>query len=420
MANNTKHAVVVGAGVAGLATAYFLNEKGVSVTVIDKENGEDNCSYGNAGLIAPRHVKPLASPGVISQGLRWMFKAESPFYIKPRLDLDLISWLWKFRKAASQEHVDKAGPVLRDMLIRNQELLVDIEKTEGMNFGLQRNGHLSICETEKGLESEIESAEKAKSLGVKTEVLSAQEAQKMEPNMNLDIEGAVYYPMDAHLHPGQLMDQLKAVLQKKGVEFRFNTKVVDIIEKSEEHVEIVSSDGQKISGTHVVLCSGTHTPELVKRLHLSMPVQPGKGYSLTLKNPAKLPKINAVLAERKVAITPVNGDLRFAGTMEIAGHDKSVTSAKISALKKSVIPYFPEYSLEDLDNQEIWVGLRPCSPDGLPYVGKLNSYKNTYVSTGHSMVGMSLSFANGETISQLITEGKAELCDPMTDPNRYD
>jgi len=417
--NNTNHVIVIGAGIAGLATAYYLIKSGVTVTVCDKGDGNDNCSYGNAGLIAPRHIIPLASPGVISQGLRWMFKAESPFYIKPRLNADLISWLWKFKNAATAKHVEESGPVLRDMLLRNQELLIDLEKSESMSIGLQRNGHLSVCETEKGLNNEITSAEKAKALGVPTQVLSAKEAQEMEPNMQLDIHGAVYYPNDAHLHPGQLMNELKSILKKQGVTFRFNTKVIDIKEKSDGSVDVVSSERQRITGTHVVVCSGTWAPDLMKKLDVKLPVQAGKGYSITLKNPSKLPKINVVLAERKVAITPINGDLRFAGTMEVAGHDTSITAAKINALKKSVLPYFPEYSLEDLDKQPVWVGLRPCSPDGLPFVGKIKSFRNVYVSTGHSMVGMSLSFANGETISQLITEGQAKLSHSLTDPNRY-
>lgn len=417
--DKTNHVIVIGAGIAGLAAAYYLSKNGTAVTICEKGDGEDNCSYGNAGLIAPRHIIPLSSPGVISKGLRWMLKAESPFSIKPRLNRDLISWLWKFRKASTQKHVKEAGPVLRDMLFRNQELLIDLEKKESMSFGFQRNGHLTLCKTEKGLKEEVESAQKARALGVPTEVLSAKDAQEMEPNIRMNIHGAVYYPKDAHLHPGHLMNQLKSLLQKQGVAFRFNTKIIDVNEKSEGKVDVISSDHQTFRGTHLVLCCGAWTPDLMKYLNFKLPIQAGKGYSLTLKTPQKIPRINVLLAEKKVAITPMMGDLRFAGTMEIVGRDKSITPAKISALKKSVIPYFPEYSLEDLDDQDVWVGLRPCSPDGLPYVGKIEPYKNIFVSTGHSMIGMSLSFASGETISQLITEGQAELSHPLTDPNRY-
>ncbi|HLR25861.1 MAG TPA: FAD-dependent oxidoreductase, partial [Fodinibius sp.] len=228
-----------------------------------------------------------------------------------------------------------------------------------------------------------------------------------------------YYPEDAHLHPGHLMNQLKSFLRKKEVSFRFNTEVINIKEEAEGKVEVITSKQQKLKGTNVVLCCGSWTPELMKRLHFKLPIQAGKGYSLTLKNPKKRPEINMLLAEKKVAVTPMNGDLRFAGTMEIAGIDKSVTPAKITALKRAVTQYFPEYSMDDLDNQEVWVGLRPCSPDGLPYVGKVDPYKNIFVSTGHSMVGMSLGFASGEIISQLITKGQAKLSHAMMDPNRY-
>lgn len=419
MMDNTNHVIVIGAGIAGLAAAYYLSKKGIGVTVCDKGDGQDNCSYGNAGLIAPRHVIPLSSPGVISQGLRWMLKTESPFYIKPRLDKELISWVWKFRKASTRKHVKEAGPVLRDMLFRNQKLLIDLEKKESMNFGLQRNGHLTLCNTEKGLKEAAEKAKKASALGVPTEVLSAEDVQEMEPNMRMSIRGAVYYPEDAHLHPGNLMNQLKSFLQKRGVTFKFDTEITDIFEKPEGKVDVISSDHQKLRGTHAVLCCGAWTPKLIKHLNVSLPIQAGKGYSLTLENPSTIPHTNFLLSEKKVAVTPIMGDLRFAGTMEIVGIDESVTSAKITALKKSVIQYFPEYSLEDLDDQDVWVGLRPCSPDGLPYIGKVEPYKNIFVSTGHSMVGMSLSFASGEIISQLISDGQAELSHPMMDPNRY-
>jgi len=418
--NKSNHVIIIGAGIAGLTTAYYLNKKGVDVTILERGDGHDNCSYGNAGLIAPRHVIPLSSPGVISQGLRWMLKAESPFYIKPRLDKDLISWVWKFRKAATHKHVKKVGPLLRDMLFRNQHLLIELEKQETVNFGFHKNGHLTLCNTEKGLDKAIASAKQAGKVEVPTEVLTAKDVQEMEPDIKMDIQGAVYYPQDAHLHPGRLMNQLKALLKDKGgVRFRFNTEITDINEKSARQVEVVSSEQKVFKGTKVVLSCGAWTPDLMKKLQVKLPLQAGKGYSITLEDPPQSPQINALLAEKKVAVTPMMGELRFAGTMEIVGQDKSVTPPKVRALKKAVTQYFPEYTMDDLKGQDVWVGLRPCSPDGLPFVGKLASSKNIFVSTGHSMVGMSLGFASGEIISQLITEGRAKLFDPLMSPNRY-
>jgi D-amino-acid dehydrogenase len=416
---NDSHAIIVGAGIAGLTAAYFLSRTGMAVTVIDKGSGKDNCSYGNAGMIVPSHIVPLASPGIISQGLRWMLKAESPFYIKPRLNRELLSWGWKFKQTSTQEHVEESAPVLRDLLMRNRSLLVDFEEEEALDFGFRKNGLFMLCKTERGLEEEIEVAEKAKALGIPVEVLSAEEVRQMEPNIRMDIIGATYFPKDAHLHPGQLMSKLKALLQKRGVLFKLNTEITDIKEKCAGDIEVIASSGQKFPGSHVILCLGAWMPILMNKIGLNLPLQAGKGYSITIQKPKNHPQICALLTEAKVSMTPMAGQLRFGGTMEIVGRDRSVTPAKISALKKSVVQYFPEYSMGNLNKQEVWVGLRPCSPDGLPYVGKINSYTNLYVSTGHAMIGMSLSFASGELISQLILDVQSDLSHSLIDPNRY-
>lgn len=416
---SNKHVLVIGAGISGLATAYYLNKKGLEVSVIDKTDADNNCSYGNAGLIAPRYITPLASPGVISQGLVWMFKRESPFYIHPRLNKDLISWLWKFKKAANDNHVKAAGPVLRDMIRRNQELLEELEKEEEISFDYHKNGHLTLCETPAGLESEAKTAERARELGVAAEILTAEEVFKMEPHAPKNIIGAAYYPEDAHLSSDDLMKGLRKLLTDRGVVFKTRTEITDIKESADGKLTVTSSDKQEFSPDSLIICGGTWTPELMKRLQVKMPIQAGKGYSITLKNPPYISRYNFTIAEKRVAITPMGDSMRFAGTMEIVGKDLSVTKPKVNAIKKAILEYYPEYTMEDLEKEEIWVGLRPCSADGMPYVGKLDSYKNIYVSSGYSMVGMSMSFAAGEIIYQLLTTGKAALSNPLLDPNRF-
>lgn len=417
--NNHKHVIVIGAGIAGISTAYYLNKAGMDVTVLDKGDGKDNCSYGNAGMVVPSHIIPLASPGIIKMGLKWMLKAESPFNIKPRFDKDLFKWGWQFKKASTAKHVEESAPLLKDLLLTNRELLIELEREEALEFGFQKNGLFMLCKTEKGLEEEAEIAQKANSLGIPASVLSADEVRQMEPNIEMDIIGATYFPKDAHFHPGSLMNRLRSLLKSRGVTFEFKKEVIALQVKSGNVTGVMEADGRVFEASKVVICTGSWTPLLTRAMGISMPMQAGKGYSITLRDPKGLPQICALLSEAKVSMTPILGKLRFGGTMEIAGTDTSINPIKFNAFKKSVCRYFPEYSLEDLDGNDVWVGLRPLSPDGLPYVGAIDRYKNVYVSTGHAMMGMSLGLVSGSIISKLIMKGGAELAHPLISPNRY-
>ena len=411
--------IIIGAGIAGVCTAYYLNKAGYSVTVIDKGDGIDNCSYGNAGMIVPSHIIPLSSPGVITKGLQWMLDAESPFYIRPRLSLDLIQWLWKFKQASTQKHVEESGPVLRDLLMASRELLIEIEEQEEIEFSYNRKGLFMLCNSEDGLKKEIKIAKQAKDIGVPVEILSAEEVKKMEPGLELNIVGATYYPNDAHLHPGSLMNRLKAITVDRGVTYSYHTNVTGIQTSGDTIEYVTTADGEKFKGSLFVNCAGAWSAPLMHMVDRDLPLQAGKGYSLTLENPAALPEYCAILSEKKVTLTPMYSSLRFAGTMEIVGTDTSINTKKINGLKKSVIEYLPQFSMDDLNGQEIWTGLRPCSPDGLPYVGAIDGYSNFYASTGHAMMGMSMAPSSGKLLADMITNGSSELYSDLINPNRF-
>lgn len=414
-----KQILIIGAGIAGVCTGYYLSKGGVDVTIIDKSDGRDNCSYGNAGMIVPSHIIPLSSPGIISKGLKWMLDAESPFYIRPRLNAGLLKWGWEFKKSSTHEHVTASGPVLRDLLLKSRELLIDLEKNENLDFGFVKKGLFMFCNTEKGLEKEIDVAETAKTLGIPAEVYSPKDLNKLEPALTMEIVGATYYPKDAHLHPGMLMDSLKSLLKTRGVTFVFKTEIKKLKTKNNRVTELISEDGRVWRGDTVIMCNGIWSYKLGKTIGKNLMMQAGKGYSVTLNNPAVLPQHCGILAEKKVTVTPMNGSLRFGGTMEIAGIDKSVNPKKLNGLKKSVCEYLPQFSLTQFDNHDIWTGLRPVAPDGLPYVGKIGGFENLYTSTGHAMMGMSLAPASGKMIAELITNGNSRLCHPMIDPDRF-
>ncbi|WP_234572213.1 NAD(P)/FAD-dependent oxidoreductase [Rhodohalobacter sp. 614A] len=416
---NNQRVIIIGAGIAGLFSAYYLNKMGAEVTVIDKESGKDNCSYGNAGMIVPSHIIPLSSPGVISKGLKWMLDAESPFYIRPRLSLELLSWLWTFKKFSTAQHVKNSGPVLRDLLLESRQLLIDLESNEKLNFGFEKKGLFMFCNTEYGLKKEIEAAQKAQELGVPAKILSAEEVRKMEPNIKLDIIGATYYPKDAHLHPGSLMNELKALLINNGVKLEFDTEVVSASSDHKKVASVKSKDGREWPGDSFLICSGAYSAETAQIFGKNLKLLAGKGYSITLKKPKKSPQNCGILSEKKVTITPMFNLLRFAGTMELTGTDKSINPKRINGLKKSVCEYLPDFTMNDFAGKEVWTGLRPCSPDGLPYVGAFDGYSNLFASTGHAMMGMSLAPSCGKMVTDLILHGKSEFDTPLINPNRF-
>lgn len=414
-----KSVFIIGAGITGIFAAYYLKRAGYDVTLFDKSDGTDNCSYGNAGMIVPSHVIPLASPGIISKGLRWMLNSESPFYIRPRLDTDLIKWGLTFKKFSSQTHVDNAGVVLNELLTRSRELYSELYREEEFEFGFTEKGLFMLCNSEKGLEGEIKAAEQANRVGVQTQIMNSKEVERFTPDLQMDIKGAVYYPDDAHMHPGQLMDGLKKRLVELGVSFHFNTEITRFHIEGDHIKGFQTADGKSFHGGHIVMCNGIWSLQLGKTLGKNLLMQGGKGYSLTLQSPPVLPQVCGILAERKVTFTPMSGLLRVAGTMEITGSDMRINPKKVTGLKKAVCEYLPQYSMADFKDIQVWAGLRPIAPDGMPYVGRCRDYDNLYISTGHAMMGMSMAPSCGQLITELISTGSSELYHPMIDPDRF-
>lgn len=276
-----------------------------------------------------------------------------------------------------------------------------------------------FCNTENGIKKEIEIAEKAITLGIPADILTAGQVKKIEPDIQLNIIGATYYPKDAHLHPGSLMDNLKKVLTDKGVKIVYKTEITGLTSKNGVVNSVTDSSGVSWEGSRFVICTGAWSSSMARIFKTRLLMQAGKGYSITLDTPPKKPQNCGILSEKKVTMTPMYNKLRFAGTMEIVGTDRSINPRKIEGLKKSVTQYLPDFQPGELDGHTIWTGLRPCSPDGLPYVGSMGEFSNLYTSTGQSMMGMSLAPSCGKMISDLITRGKSELSNPLIDPGRF-
>jgi len=406
--------LIIGGGIVGLTSAYYLQKKGYEVTVLDKGDITDNCSFGNAGMIVPSHFVPLAAPGMIKQGIRWMFNSKSPFYVRPSLNGNLINWGLKFMKHATAKHVEAAAVPLRDLSLLSKKLYQDLAKEPDFNFELANNGILAFYKTEKAGEEEAHLAAKAIDLGLDMAVLSADECRALQPGLALDVLGAVHYRDDAHLYPTKLMNALLTYLTSNGVKIEKN-KEVDKIEVSGNRIMKVFTGTQAWEADQYVLATGSWSPAVAKMADLKISLMPGKGYSFMEPEPQQRLTIPALLCEARVAITPMNGQIRYGGTMELDKINTRVNMQRVKGIVESVPNYFPDLKPALPAEKDIWYGFRPSSPDGLPYIGRSTKRENLIIATGHGMMGLSLGPATGLLVSQIVAEeAKALKLEPFS------
>lgn len=402
-------ALIIGGGVIGLSSAYYLRKSGWDVTVVDQSDFLNNCSYGNAGYVCPSHYIPLASPGIVQQGLRWMLNPKSPFYVQPRLSWSLIDWGLKFVKSATQKNVDDAAIPLRDAAIISQKCYEDLTKEPGFDFSYEHKGLFEYFLTKEKAAHGPELVQRSVDLGLDTVYLSAEEVQAMEPQTKLNIQGAVLFKCDAHLYPNKLMKSYINWLQQNGVSLCPNEAVTKF-EKHGEKITRVTTTKASYQPDIVVVATGSWSRETAALMDLKLPLVPGRGYSLTLENsPYKL-NYPAILVEGRVAITPMDGNkIRFGGTMEITTTSRPPQMSRVEGILDAVKKFIPEFDIPKPSMDQVWYGYRPCSPDGLPFIGKLDKLNNCIVATGHAMIGLSLGAGTGKFVADMANETATDM-----------
>lgn len=392
--------VVIGGGVIGLCVARALGQRGRHVTVLDKEELGEGCSTGNAGLLVPSHVVPLAAPGVVGQGLRWLFQRGSPFRIKPRWDLRLFRWLWTFYRSCNAEHVRRAAPVLRDLSLASRSRYEDWAGGD-FDFGFRSSGLLIAYETTKGREHERKHVEWAREVGIEASLLDRTGVDEVTPHLPASVKGGVYYHGDALLEPTRLIQVLARQIEQQGADLRQGVAVTGF-ECQDNTVRLVQTTEGSIAPEDVVLAAGAWSGPLGRELGLRVPVEPGKGYSVTLEGPSDAPDVPFILTEKKISVTPLGGRMRFGGTLELAGFDASIDGRRLRPILKTAAEYVPSINVESPDAVDAWVGFRPCTPDGLPIIGPVPGYDNLVLATGHSMMGVSLAPITGQLVAETV------------------
>jgi D-amino-acid dehydrogenase len=412
-----KHVAIIGGGIIGLSTAYYLNKAGHAVTVFDEGNMLDNCSIGNAGMIVPSHIIPLAAPGMIAKGIRWMFNPQSPFYVRPRFNRSLFKWGLTFYKHSNEEHVMHAIPALKAISLFSKAMYQQLVRDSPFTFGYEERGLLMLYQTRETEKEESETANIANKHGIEAHILSASEVQKMEPDVHVSVRGGVYFPGDAHLIPQNLVKNMILYLQQQGVTMQTNT-VTDLEVVGNRITNVVTTQ-EKGSFDEYVLATGAWSGALSAKLHLDLLMQGGKGYSFTLDDVKHNIRIPSILLEGRVAVTPMGNSLRFGGTMEINGTDRSINMRRVKGIVDTIPAYYPDMKVNVPSPENVWRGLRPCSPDGLPYIGRPARYKNLIVATGHSMMGLSLAPGTGKLVAEMVHEEKPGIDLKPFNPDRF-
>ena len=410
---------IIGGGIIGLFAAYYLQEEGHEIHLFDKGDMLDGCSFGNAGMITPSHFVPLAAPGVVAQGIRWMFSVSSPFYVKPRMDMDLVQWLWRFYRSCNKKQAEAAMPVLLDFNLEGKKMYRAFYEKTGVDFKLEERGILMLYKSAKKEKEERAVGEKAAALGVETKFLDKNKVNEFETGTEVNALGGVFWPCDAHLYPNILMRHLLNLLKNNGAQF-YSRKSVTDFETNGNKVAAIICGNEKYTADVTIVATGSWSGILLKKLGVKLLIQDGKGYSITLPKPTERPNYATIFSEAKVAVTPMGDDLRFGGTLELGGLNSSVNKKRIKGILNSIPQYYPNLKVEMPSEKNVWRGFRPCSPDGLPYIGRLKKYDNLILATGHAMMGLSLGPVTGLMVKNIICGNDVdERYASSFDPNRY-
>ncbi len=398
----------MGGGVIGLACAYYLLKAGRTVCVLERDTIGSATSLGNCGTITPSHIPPLAAPGMVLKAMKWMLTPDAPFYVKPTLDPKLIAWLLKFASRCNDKDWRDSSRAKMDLLHNSRRLIQEIVKLEKLDCEFSATGMHNVYKSQAGFEKAAKEAEAVREFGLEPQILSGAELAKDEPALKSGMAGAVHYPGDAHLRPDLYTAELARVVRELGGLIIEQCEVL-AIETGHDKVQKVRTSIGEYQAQDYLFALGPWSSKIMKAIHIDLPVQPGKGYSITYSRPSLAPRRPVVLKERSVCVTTWGSGYRLGSTMEFSGYDARLNRRRLDALERGAGEYLHE-AVGPLKLEE-WFGWRPMTWDDLPILGATPALKNAWLATGHGMLGVSMSAITGHLMADLICQ-RAPLIDP--------
>lgn len=415
---NTSHSdvLILGGGVIGLSCALYLLKAGAGVRILEQDTVGAGSSHGNCGTLTPSHAEPLCMPGMVGRALHWMLRRDAPLYVNPRPDLKRLRWLLGFARHCNWRDYAHASQARAAILLRSRGLIEELVHGEGLDCQFATDGTLNVFLTRAAMDAEQHHVERLRELDVPVEWKSADEVQAMEPALREEIIGGIHYPGDARIRPDRYVDELARRVRELGGVIEEGTRV-ERFSTAQGNIRKVRTRRGDFSGERVIMALGAWSPKLGAKLGLHLPMQPGKGYSITYARPASCPRIPLTLNEVSVCVTSWESGFRLGSTMEFSGYDRRVNEARLAALERGAAQYLREPTGPRVE--EKWWGWRPMSVDELPIIGPSTRWSNLMLATGHGMMGMSMSAATAELVASLCL-GPAPVLDPSPyAPSRF-
>lgn len=403
-----RRVVVLGGGVIGAACAYYLGRDGWHVTVLDQGQFGRGCSHGNCGFVSPSEVLPLAAPGAIRTAFWSLFCPGSPFRVKPRIDFRLWSWFWKFARRCQPHHMLEAGRAIQSLLNSSRRLYDELFAAEAFDCEWEARGLLLVFQTRPAMEHFAETARLlCEQFHVRSERHDGAAIRSLEPALKAGLAGGWHFPQDAHLRPDRLMSSWRRVLEARGVVIRDHCPLQDFVGTGAARAVITPAG--EIAADAFVVATGAWTPLLHRQLGCRVPIQPGKGYSITMPRPRRCPTFPLLFEEHRVAITPFRTGYRIGSTMEFAGYDATLNPRRLEILKQGASHYLEEPFGASVEEQ--WFGWRPMTYDSKPIIDRSPAHSNVLIAAGHNMLGVSMAPATGKLVAELLANRQ-----PHVDP----
>ena len=418
--NNSSHngsVLIVGAGIIGIACAHYLSRAGFKVTVIDQDTIAGACSHGNCGYDCPSHILPLTEPGAIRKAIASFFSPEAAFRVKPRLSPAFWNWMWQFAKRCNQRQMIAAGTHLNALLESSMSEYQQIIAEQSLDCEWRDSGLLYILQTTSGMQKFSKTDQLlSEHFGVAARRLEGEELPEFDPALKTGLAGGYYYEQDACVRPDRLALTWVEQLKSNGVEFVENC-TMESLEKTGKTVSLLNTSCGAFETDHLVVAAGAWSTKLAEHFGCRIPIEPGKGYSVTMRRPEPCPRYPMLLLEHHVGVTPFRDGYRLGSMMEFVGFDASIPDYRIQQLRESAKPYLVEPFTDTI--QETWYGWRPMTWDSLPIIGRVPQLDNAYLATGHNMLGLSLAPATGKLVAELVQRQTPHLDADAFSPARF-